>query len=483
MALKNREYHPSPKEDPKWWEVRERLRTTLESRGWEPYQIQRWLGKNVDEFQRMNELREEAGMEPISGAYAMPHMLGKLDVGLGAVSLPAFTKTLGQATLPYAAMMGESALATTDLGRGMKEWPEDQPKDWRYALMAAGLPLSLLGGTMATRQLASKIPSKTKGIQNLKQGEIDETRRKILQGTAAAGALATIPAAGIRTLSKAGPTAAKAAAISPVTAKTFMSRIPAAMNKMSGGPFMAWKTSEYGPNILQTFKKYGLTDKDFFSMDDFQIRLKDKVKGDPEGTGYLPSSSGRPKELESPPIMHRDVFADGEKILEKGQKIKDQWTKADPIRGNPYATMGFDDPLTLWNDALDSAIARTQKLETPDIVITGSRKPQDFRKIQQEGVPWSESGVGADPTIRLKGFDEFGEGNAEWVNKIKFKEEVKIGVPDEPDRFVLHEVFDLDGIPIIRETFRTKAEPHLFTADTSTLYMPNQRGIEKLSAK
>jgi hypothetical protein len=202
-------------------------------------------------------------------------------------------------------------------------------------------------------------------------------------------------------------------------------------------------------------------------MDDFQIRLVNKVKGDPEGTGYLPSSSGRPKELESPPIMNRDVFADGEKILEKGQKVKDQWTKADPISHNPYATMGFDDPLTLWNDALDSAITRTQKLENPQFVPMGSGKKR----------------LGADPAVRLKGFDEFGEGNAEWVNKIKFKKEVKIDLIDDPDRFVLHEIFDLDGIPIVRETFRTKADPNLFTADTSTLYMPNQRGIEKLSAK
>ena len=456
MALKNREYHPSPKEDPKWWEVRERLRTTLESRGWEPYQIQRWLGKNVDEFQRMNELREEAGMEPISGAYAMPHMLGNLDVGLGAVSLPAFTKTLGQATLPYAAMMGESVLAGTDIGRGMKEWPEDQPKDWRYALMAAGIPLSLLGGTMATRQLISKIPSKTKGIQTLKQGETDETRRKILKGAAAGTVLAALPAAGLRTLSKAGPTVAKAAAISPVVAKTFMSRIPAAMNKMSGGPFMAWKTSEYGPNILQTFKKYGLTDIDFFSMDDFSVRMGEK------GSGGL---------RQKPSIMNRDVFADGEKILEKGQKIKDQWTKSDPINYNPYASMGFDDPLTLWNDALDSAITRTQKLENPDIVGSGRIG------VRQRGrLEWY-----ADPTARARGFDEFGEGNAEWVNKIKFKEEKRIDLIDSPDRFVLHEVFDLDGIPIIRETFRTKADPDIFSADTSTLYMPNQRGVMKLA--
>ena len=469
MALINREYHPSPpKEEPKWWEIRERLRTTLESRGWEPYQIQRWLGKNVDEFQRMNELREEAGMEPISGAYAMPHMLGNLDVGLGATGAGAFTKTLGQATLPYAAMMGESALAATDIGRGMKEWPEDQPKDWRYWMMAAGIPLSLLTGTMGARQLVSKIPSKTKGIQSLKQEETDETRRKILKGAAAGTALAALPAAGLRTLSKAGPTAAKAgttaakvAAISPVVAKTFMSRIPAAMNKMSGGPFKAWKTSEYGPNILQTFKKYGLTDKDFFSMDDFQMGMG--IEGRSLRTGEDFEQWGKP------PIMHRDVFADGEKILEKGQKVKDQWTKADPASHNPYASMGFDDPLTLWNDALDSAITRTQKLENPDIVGSG-------RSSRGEGLEWY-----ADPTVRARGFDEFGEGNAEWVNKIKFKEEKRIDLIDSPDRFVLHEVFDLDGIPIIRETFRTKADPDIFSADTSTLYMPNQRGVMKLA--
>tara|TARA_Y100000310_G_scaffold267158_1_gene279025 strand:+ start:219 stop:1538 length:1320 start_codon:yes stop_codon:yes gene_type:complete len=419
------------------------------------------LGKNVDEFQRMNELREEAGMEPISGAYAMPHMLGNLDVGLGAVSLPAFTKTLGQATLPYAAMMGESVLAGTDLGRGMKEWPEDQPKDWRYALMAAGIPLSLLTGTMGARQLVSKIPSKTKGIQTLKQEETDETRRKILKGAAAGTALAALPAAGLRTLSKAGPTVAKAAAISPVVAKTFMSRIPAAMNKMSGGPFMAWKTSEYGPNILQTFKKYGLTDKDFFSMDDMQIGLLDTKTR--EATRITPYG-------ETTPIMNRYVFADGEKILKKGQKVKDQWTKSDTAESyNPYASMDYDDPLTLWNDALDSAITRTQKLENPDIVGSG-------RSSRGEGLEWY-----ADPTVRARGFDEFGEGNAEWVNKIKFKEEKRIDLIDSPDRFVLHEVFDLDGIPIIRETFRTKADPDIFSADTSTLYMPNQRGVMKLA--
>jgi len=429
MALINRGYHPSPpKEEPKWWEIRERLRTTLEERGWEPSEIQGVLGKSVEEFQRMNELRTEIGMEPISGPYAIPHMLGKLDVGLGAVSLPAFTKTLGQAALPYAAMMGESVLATTDIGHGMKEWPEDQPKDWRYALMAAGLPLAGLGGGMATRQLASKIPPAptSKGIQTLKQGETDEMRRKILKGAAAGGVLAATPG-GIRTLSKVGPTVAKVAAVSPVAAQTFMSRIPAAMNKMSGGPFRAWKTSEYGPNILQTFKKYGLTDKDFFAMDDFQVRYMGKA----ENTKY-PGTK--------PPIMNRDVFAEGETILEKGQKVKDQWTKADPASNNPYATMGFDDPLTLWNDALDSV--------NPSI----SKPPNTV-------------------------------GDAKWVNKIKFKEEVKIDLIDDPDRFVLHEVFDFDGIPIIRETFHPKGKPILSTADNSTLYMPNKNGIEKLSAK
>jgi len=169
------------------------------------------------------------------------------------------------------------------------------------------------------------------------------------------------------------------------------------------------------------------------------------------------------------------VFADGEKILEKGQKIKDHWTKSGPGSYklskvyNPYATMGFDDSLTLWNDALDSAITRTQKLENPDIVGSG-------RSWRGEGLEWY-----ADPTVRARGFDEFGEGNAEWVNKIKFKEEKRIDLIDSPDRFVLHEVFDLDGIPIIRETFRTKADPDIFSADTSTLYMPNQRGVMKLA--
>ena len=433
MALINREYHPSPpKEEPKWWEIRERLRTTLEERGWEPSEIQGILGKNVEEFQRMNELRTEIGMDPISGPYAIPHMLGKLDVGLAATGAGAFTKTLGQATLPYLGMMGESALAGTDIGRGMKEWPEDQPKDWRYGMMAAGIPLSALGGGIATRHLASKIPSKTKGIQTLKQGETDETRRKILKGAAAGGVLAATPG-GIRTLSKVGPTVAKGAAVSPVAAQTFMSRIPAAMNKMSGGPFRAWKTSEYGPNILQTFKKYGLTDKDFFAMDDFQIRVGEEGIG-----GLLPGQSYKPRR--KPSIMNRDVFAEGETILEKGQKVKDQWTKADPTSNNPYATMGSDNPLTLWNDALDSV--------NPSI----SKPPNTV-------------------------------GDAKWVNKIKFKEEVKIDLIDDPDRFVLHEVFDFDGIPIIRETFHPKGKPIRSTADNSTLYMPNKNGIEKLSAK
>ena len=170
MALKNREMQATPPRDVKWWEIREKLRIALEKRGWEPFEIQEVLGKNIEEFQRMNELRTEIGMEPISGPYAIPHMLGKLDVGLAATGAGGFTKTLGQGALPYLGMMGESVLAGTDVGRGIKEWPEDQPKDWRYALMLAGLPLSALGGTMAGRQLASKIPPAPapKGIQTLK---------------------------------------------------------------------------------------------------------------------------------------------------------------------------------------------------------------------------------------------------------------------------------------------------------------------------
>jgi hypothetical protein len=227
-------------------------------------------------------------------------------------------------------------------------------------------------------------------------------------------------------------------------------------------------------------------------MDDFQIRLVNKAKGDPEGTGYLPHSSGRPKELESPPIMNRDVFADGEKILEKGQKVKDQWTKADPISHNPYATMGFDDPLTLWNDALDSAITRTQKLENPKVVPMGGAKAEGWLKPKTRKERWNERlnepdtplGYSSDSTIRSPGFDEFGKGNAEWVDKIKFVERKKIDIIGDPDRYVLHEIFDFDGIPIIRETFRANTDiGEVFTAADSILYMPNQRGIEKLSAK
>ena len=166
MALKDynkREYHPLPDpEPPKWWEARERIRTALRARGMPESRIRHFIGRNAEEMQQMNIKREEAGLEPVEGMLdSMSYGLGAADVSLAATSIPAFTKTLGSLATPYAAMGAESALGFTDALKGIKDYPEDAPKDWRYRLMQGALPLTALGGGMAATRFVPKtdVPS------------------------------------------------------------------------------------------------------------------------------------------------------------------------------------------------------------------------------------------------------------------------------------------------------------------------------------
>jgi hypothetical protein len=214
MAL--REYHPVETTEPKWWELREQLRNRLREAGVPEYRISQTFGKSPEDFQRMNELRIEAGIDPVEGMLdSIPHMLGSADAALAITSLPAFTKTMGQMALPYASMMGESSLGFTDALKGMKDWPEDVPKDWRYGLSAATLPLTAAGGLMGfsrfvpKKGITSKLPEST---------DIDQTRRNILKGGVAAGGLASLPPAFVAGM-KAAP---KVATVAPAAGKSFI---------------------------------------------------------------------------------------------------------------------------------------------------------------------------------------------------------------------------------------------------------------------
>ena len=138
------------------------MRNRLREAGVPEYRISQTFGKSPEDFQRMNELRIEAGIDPVEGMLdSIPHMLGSADAALAITSLPAFTKTMGQMALPYASMMGESSLGFTDALKGMKDWPEDVPKDWRYGLSAATLPLTAAGGLMGFSRFVPKrgVPS------------------------------------------------------------------------------------------------------------------------------------------------------------------------------------------------------------------------------------------------------------------------------------------------------------------------------------
>lgn len=215
--LAEREYHPLPDpEPPKWWQLREQAREGLRSAEVPNYRIDQILGKNTKDFEKMNRLRQEAGMEPVEGMLdSLPYVLGSADAALGLTSLPAFTKTLGSMALPYAAMGIESALGFTDALKGIKDYPEDAPKDWRYRLMQAALPLTALGGGMA----ATRFLPKGSGKAITKTDDFDKTRRNILKGTGAIAGLATLPPA-VKFGMKAAPTAAKI--VPAAAAKSYM---------------------------------------------------------------------------------------------------------------------------------------------------------------------------------------------------------------------------------------------------------------------
>ena len=215
--LAEREYHPLPDpEPPKWWQLREQAREGLRSAEVPNYRIDQILGKNTKDFEKMNRLRQEAGMEPVEGMLdSLPYALGSADAALGLTSLPAFTKTLGSMALPYAAMGIESSLGFTDALKGIKDYPEDAPKDWRYRLMQAALPLTALGGGMA----ATRFLPKGSGKAITKTDDFDKTRRNILKGTGAIAGLATMPPV-VKFGMKAAPTAAKI--VPAAAAKSYM---------------------------------------------------------------------------------------------------------------------------------------------------------------------------------------------------------------------------------------------------------------------
>jgi len=187
-----REYFPLPDpEPPKWWQLREQLRGKLRESEVPDYRIDQLIGKNPEQFQRMNELRREVALPQVTGVSAVPYSLGSLDAALGITSVPAFTKTMGQMALPYAAMGLESATGFTDILKAIKEEPEDQPKDFGYYARRVGLPLSGLAGAMAINRfiprgnIANKLPEET--------ASVDKTRRNILKTGAIAGALSALP--------------------------------------------------------------------------------------------------------------------------------------------------------------------------------------------------------------------------------------------------------------------------------------------------
>jgi len=225
-----REYYPLPDpESPKWWELREQAREGLRSAEVPDYRIDQILGKNTKDFEKMNRLRQEAGMKPVEGMLeSIPYRLGSADAALGLTSLPAFTKTMGSMALPYAAMMGESALGFTDALKGLKEFPEDAPKDWKYRLAQAALPLTAVSGLMG----ASRFLPKGAGKAATKTDDFDKIRRNILKGTGAVAGLATLPPV-VKFGMKTAPTGAKT--VSAAVGKSYMNMFGPNLTKFGIG--------------------------------------------------------------------------------------------------------------------------------------------------------------------------------------------------------------------------------------------------------
>ena len=187
-----KEYRPLEEIEPKWWHLREQLRKVLMNSGVPRYRVRELIGKNPEEFQRMTELRQEAGLEPMGMFEGMTQGLGTLDAALGITSLPAFTKTMGSMSLPYAAMGTEATTAFTDNLKAIKEEPENQPKDFGYYARRAGLPLAGAAGLMGFSRFVPKtdVPPTLPSQQTPK---MDQTRRNILKTGAIGAGLASLP--------------------------------------------------------------------------------------------------------------------------------------------------------------------------------------------------------------------------------------------------------------------------------------------------
>ena len=179
-----KEYRPLEEIEPKWWHLREQLRKVLMNSGVPRYRVRELIGKNPEEFQRMTQLRQEAGLEPMGMFEGMTQGLGTLDAALGITSLPAFTKTMGSMSLPYAAMGTEATTAFTDNLKAIKEEPENQPKDFGYYARRAGL--------MGFSRFVPKtdVPPT---LPNQQTPKIDQTRRNILKTGAIGAGLASLP--------------------------------------------------------------------------------------------------------------------------------------------------------------------------------------------------------------------------------------------------------------------------------------------------
>lgn len=474
-SLIEREYYPLPDpESPKWWELREQAREGLRSAEVPDYRIDQILGKNTKDFEKMNRLRQEAGMKPVEGMLeSIPYRLGSADAALGLTSLPAFTKTMGSMALPYAAMMGESALGFTDALKGLKEFPEDAPKDWKYRLAQAALPLTAVSGLMGASRFLPKGSGKT-----MPTGVVDKTRRNILKGAAAVSGIATLPAA-LKVGLKGIPTAAK---LTPVAAKGFMALFGNNLSKSHIG-------SRINQSIDYYFKPYVINPKD--------------------GLKHLSVD----KEIEIDKLF--GITPDAAKTYDKSnpvlQLFKPQGQLTDALRQERMRTVFIDEDYNLTKTFKD--IEKTAETQNPlantiertladDLVILDTRmlaqtgkdhfknyglKPGELQILDGEsfdhGYLKATTIKNTDPALVevRPGLFEITDYIAAKGKKIGESENISYGrgYPEESGSVIGEvwdiEYFELDGVPVM---LGNMGDGSGFS--TEIMVIPNQAGMKRL---
>jgi len=480
-----KEYRPLEEIEPKWWHLREQLRKQLINSGVPRYRVRELIGKNPEEFQRMTELRQEAGLEPMGMFEGMTQGLGTLDAALGITSLPAFTKTMGSMSLPYAAMGTEATTAFTDNLKAIKEEPENQPKDFGYYARRAGLPLAGAAGLMGFSRFVPKtdVPPTLPSQQTPK---IDQTRRNILKTGAIGAGLASLP----RPLTSTIKYGSKAPVVPAAAGKSFIEMMgpnlsrPNIRDKLSNSleEFIVRDGPDYEEYLAQ-YERYPDKDAVRLARQEHLFDTEHFNKGFDESIPFLDEFDIKPgknpasiKVLIDDDFNVTNTFKDLKKNAQKqafGQETIHRHL-ADDANIIEIETIGHTGQKHFKNYGLkpdEVHIIAEYDFEgfvpQKDFTVgSGTQFEESFTK----GISVSDS--------ELQNIDDFERYYLSEHGR-KINKEVDPGIPYEGGDmgFVGINYYEIDGVPIAVGRYTSADGGHF----TDAIIIPNQKGIQRIT--